>query len=274
VSNFHGAFPLNGLWPFDSGTGIVEQGVRSTPHGRVRASTGQLSGPGHGGDRADGSRRVIGGVRVARPVAVLLIIADDLTGAALEQRLREPGTSPVIWARSVRWAACWIHERGPGDLAVVSVDLEGHPDVIRALRTGGWDRVLAVSRTREVGPILTAVAAGATGVLCWPPTPPAPAADPAGVRTLSDRDRQVVGHVAVGHSDRDIAHLLSLSPLVVKDHLARIHHILGARNRAHLVAIALRAGTLTFPRPAPDFTAPNPGLCATRNAGCHGSRQQ
>jgi DNA-binding CsgD family transcriptional regulator len=89
------------------------------------------------------------------------------------------------------------------------------------------------------------------------PCPPDLAADPAPVaravpvadvggqeRTLSAREVQVLALAADGLSNPEIARELGLSALTVKSHLARMTRRLGARDRAHLVLLALRAGVI------------------------------
>ena len=90
--------------------------------------------------------------------------------------------------------------------------------------------------------IAAAVRAGATGVLSVPGADPA--GDPAAAGTLTGREIQVITLVADGCSNKQIAGRLSLSALTVKNHLARAGRKLGARDRAHLVAVACRAGVI------------------------------
>jgi transcriptional regulator EpsA len=70
-----------------------------------------------------------------------------------------------------------------------------------------------------------------------------PPATPAS-RGLSAREREILGWVREGKSNHDIAHLLGLSPLTVKNHVQKILRKLGAANRAQAVAQALGLGLL------------------------------
>ena len=47
----------------------------------------------------------------------------------------------------------------------------------------------------------------------------------------SDRERQVLGLVADGHTDAEIAEILRLSPYTVQNHVKSILRKLNARNR-------------------------------------------
>jgi DNA-binding NarL/FixJ family response regulator len=64
---------------------------------------------------------------------------------------------------------------------------------------------------------------------------------------LTDREREMVAWVATGSSNEEIAAALSVSPATVRTHVSRAMLKLGARTRAQLVVIAVRAG-LTVPR--------------------------
>lgn len=59
---------------------------------------------------------------------------------------------------------------------------------------------------------------------------------------LTAREREVVGAVVRGDSDEEIATEPFLSPLTVKTHVNRAMTKLGARDRAQLVTITVRAG--------------------------------
>jgi DNA-binding NarL/FixJ family response regulator len=59
---------------------------------------------------------------------------------------------------------------------------------------------------------------------------------------LTDREREVVGLVASGATNDDIAGRLFLSPATVKTHVSRAMTKLGVRDRAQLVVIAYETG--------------------------------
>ncbi|MFF8829084.1 response regulator [Streptomyces sp. NPDC015131] len=64
---------------------------------------------------------------------------------------------------------------------------------------------------------------------------------------LTVREREVLVHVAGGHSNDEIAERLAVSPLTVKTHVNRAMAKLGARDRAQLVVTAYESG-LVRPR--------------------------
>jgi DNA-binding NarL/FixJ family response regulator len=61
---------------------------------------------------------------------------------------------------------------------------------------------------------------------------------------LTLRESEILKHVATGKSNRDIGVLLFISEQTVKAHLRHIMDKLGASDRAHSVAIAVRRGFL------------------------------
>jgi DNA-binding NarL/FixJ family response regulator len=61
-----------------------------------------------------------------------------------------------------------------------------------------------------------------------------------GVKPLSDREREVLRHLAEGGSYAEIGAALFLSPDTIRAHAQRAMTKLGARTRTHAVAVALR----------------------------------
>jgi DNA-binding CsgD family transcriptional regulator len=84
---------------------------------------------------------------------------------------------------------------------------------------------------------------------------------------LTNREQQVVGEIAWGRTNGEIASRLGLSELTVKSHLARISARLGASGRAGIVGLAFKDGwiawkngQLVFPR----WNAADEGAAAVR----------
>jgi DNA-binding NarL/FixJ family response regulator len=62
--------------------------------------------------------------------------------------------------------------------------------------------------------------------------------------SLSEREREVFQLIAEGHSNKDVAALLSVSPATVETHRARIFQKLDVHNTAELVLYAVRRGVI------------------------------
>lgn len=69
---------------------------------------------------------------------------------------------------------------------------------------------------------------------------------PAG-RKLSRRERQVLGHLIRGRTNREIAKLLRISESMVKTFVTRIHEKLEVRTRLDLLSLAIERGWVQQP---------------------------
>ncbi len=181
-----------------------------------------------------------------RAATVLLVDPDRATRESLQAGLLEIGIGRVLPATSLA-SVEELTERGVvGDLALISL-LTGHDagQIISTLRAAGWLRVLALAPTADIGPVIDAVGAGVNGVLIGRRANPAAANIPSSIHDLSSREIEVIRLVADGRSNKWIGDELSLSALTVKSHLARIGRKLGTGDRAHMVALAMRAGVIS-----------------------------
>jgi DNA-binding CsgD family transcriptional regulator len=64
---------------------------------------------------------------------------------------------------------------------------------------------------------------------------------------LTARQQEIVEHVALGHTNDEIASALGVSPNTLRNHLARVFAKLGASNRADLVRLAVLTPRATSP---------------------------
>jgi DNA-binding NarL/FixJ family response regulator len=104
-------------------------------------------------------------------------------------------------------------------------------DLVHAIRVvAGGESLLAPSVTRRL--IQTYIAQ----------RPPSTNTDHDGLDELTTREREVLGLVATGLTNAEIAQSLHLSPLTAKTHVSRILTKLGARDRVQLVVIAYKTG--------------------------------
>ena len=62
--------------------------------------------------------------------------------------------------------------------------------------------------------------------------------------TLTARESQILALIADGHTSREIAEMLVISPRTVERHRENLRHKLGLRNRVDLTRYAIRAGLI------------------------------
>lgn len=192
--------------------------------------------------------------------------------SAITAELVGRGFPTVLHAASHGEVVRLARAHGPGELAVFEAGLctradPGRPSdvaaLVRGLRGAGWRHVVVLSDDVRLTRIAEALG-GAQAFLVG--TVPAQGADVQGgrarqapdveerrrhvtdrtgkERVLSMREVEVLELAASGLGNSEIAAELDLSTLTVKSHLARITRRLGARDRAHLVLLALRAGVI------------------------------
>jgi DNA-binding NarL/FixJ family response regulator len=104
-------------------------------------------------------------------------------------------------------------------------------DLVHAIRVvAGGEALLAPSVTRRL--IDTYVTR----------PPPSSVTEDDRLEELTTREREVLGLIATGLTNAEIAEALHLSPLTAKTHVSRILMKLGARDRVQLVVIAYKTG--------------------------------
>ncbi|MGI5245881.1 response regulator transcription factor [Dactylosporangium sp. CA-139066] len=150
---------------------------------------------------------------------------------------------------------------GDPDLAGVRVliltTFEVDEYVFQALRAGAGgflgksaepDELLAAIRTVHRGDALLSPAATRSLIARFLAEPVARTpADAARATLLTEREREVVGLVATGMSNDEIAAHLVVSPHTAKTHVNRAMTKLGAHDRAQLVVIAYESGLTRVP---------------------------
>jgi DNA-binding NarL/FixJ family response regulator len=141
-------------------------------------------------------------------------------------------------------------------LVLTTFDLDEY--VYAALRAGASGFLLKDSLPEDLFAAIRLIAAGdallAPGVTRrliaeFVRRPETPRARPAELAQLTDRERDVLGLIAQGLSNSEIAAGLVVSPATVKTHVSRILAKLAARDRAQLVMLAYESG-LVVPRDA------------------------
>jgi DNA-binding NarL/FixJ family response regulator len=137
-------------------------------------------------------------------------------------------------------------------LILTTFDLDEY--VYQALRVGASGfllkdtppaDLLAAIRVVAAGDALLAPAITRRLIAEFARRPDPARAAPAALDTLTDREREVLGLVAHGLSNAEIAQRLVVSPATSKTYVSRMLAKLGARDRAQLVAIAYETGLVT-----------------------------
>jgi DNA-binding NarL/FixJ family response regulator len=150
----------------------------------------------------------------------------------------------------------WLQAHAPQVEAVVVSSLGDDATVLRAIRGGAVGYLLKNGSDVEIelslqslqrggAPIDPVIARRILALMAAPAAPLAtirPGTAPAG--ELSDRELQVLGLVAQGHSNREIAEQLHLSINTVECHAKSIYRKLAVRSRAAAVHTARTHGLL------------------------------
>jgi DNA-binding NarL/FixJ family response regulator len=246
-----------------------------------------------GGGHAATLPRQTTGAGQQRPVGLVrAVIVDDaeLMHVAVRALLSSvPGYSLVASARSVGAGEQLVRRVRP-DLLICDADIAGESGLglCRWVRQVSPATCVAILTSRDE-PLLaqSALAAGAHGYLLKDSAPEdlvsyleeAAAGlrvldqrlgrtrrsdhrtDPTDEFGLSRREREVLGEMLAGLANKRIAERLCISEDTVKSHVKAIFRKLGARDRAHAVALAL--GTAAVPgqllRPVPPIPAQRRG---------------
>ncbi|MGW0465850.1 response regulator [Streptomyces sp. NPDC003027] len=131
-----------------------------------------------------------------------------------------------------------IAASGTGVHVLVLTTYDTDADITRAIEAGATGYLLKAERPEELFAAIHSAAQGRTTL-----SPPVAsrvmdrmrgAAGP----TLTDRERDILGQLAHGLGNREIARALFISEATVKTHLGRIYAKLGVDTRAGAVAVA------------------------------------
>jgi len=191
---------------------------------------GTLAGIAVAGEAADGEAAVAL-VGTVNPQVVLM-------------DLNMPGGGGVAATRR-------ITEEHPNTRVVVLTTYADDASIISALQAGALGYLTKDATRAEIGRAVLAAAAGQAvldpGVqqrlLSAAVRGPGPAAAPAGdADELTPREAEVLGLIAAGQSNREIARSLFVSEATVKTHVNRIFTKTGSRDRAQAIRYAYTHG--------------------------------
>jgi DNA-binding NarL/FixJ family response regulator len=129
-----------------------------------------------------------------------------------------------------------------GDARIVMLTtFEGDVEVQRALEAGARGYMLKSTPPKDLVEVIRQVHAGKKRV---PAELAAQLAEHLSDEPLTEREVDVLRHVAGGNRNRDIAERLFISEETVKVHVKHIMEKLGASDRTQAVAIAVRRGII------------------------------
>jgi DNA-binding NarL/FixJ family response regulator len=128
-----------------------------------------------------------------------------------------------------------------GARIIVLTTFEGDVEIKRALAAGARGYVLKSTPPPDLAEAIRQVHAGRKRI---PPEIAAQLAEHLSDEPLTDRERDVLEHVAGGNRNREIGEKLRISEETVKVHLKHIMEKLGASDRTEAVTIAVRRGII------------------------------
>jgi DNA-binding NarL/FixJ family response regulator len=187
------------------------------------------------GEAADGAQAA----RMARSERADVVLMD----------IRMPGTDGLEATRRIA-----ADDALAGVRVIILTTFETDEYVYQAIRSGASGFLL---KDAEPEDLIQAVRVVSRGEALLAPSvtrrlitdlasrPERPRTDSRLLSGLTDREREVLGLVAAGLSNDEIAGRLFVSPLTVKTHVSRIMTKLGARDRAQLVVMSYESGLVT-----------------------------
>jgi DNA-binding NarL/FixJ family response regulator len=129
----------------------------------------------------------------------------------------------------------------PNSHFIVLTTYQGDVQALRALKAGATGYLLKNMIWKDLPESIRAVHSGRRSI----PTEIAAAiAEHVTDDALTDREVQVLRHVALGTANKSIAAELSVSEATIKAHMKSILAKLGANDRTHAVTIAMKRGFL------------------------------
>ena len=134
-------------------------------------------------------------------------------------------------------ATAAVLKASPASKVLVLTSYGTSADIARALKAGATG---AVTKNLANDELAEAIRATARGERRLSSEIEASLGETATDDGLSERQREVLDSIMHGKSNDDIAEMLGISKVRVKQHLAALYQKLGAVNRAEAVAIAMR----------------------------------
>jgi DNA-binding NarL/FixJ family response regulator len=165
--------------------------------------------------------------------------------------IRMPGTDGLAATRQIA-----ADERLADVRVVILTTFELDEYVFEAIRSGAAgflvkdtdpDKLVQAVRVVADGGALLSPGVTRRLIAEFASRPARAGATPAQMEVLTDREREVVGLVAEGLNNDEIAARLVVSPATARTHVSRAMIKLNARDRAQLVVFAYQSGLVTPP---------------------------
>jgi DNA-binding NarL/FixJ family response regulator len=176
----------------------------------------------------------------------MVLVSQAATGAEAIQQYREH--RPDVTLMDLRLpdlsgidAMIAIRAEFPDARIIMLTTFEGDVEIQRALEAGARGYLLKNMPPSELVQVIRQVHAGKKRV---PAALAAQLAEHMSDDSLTSREVEVLGHIAGGNRNRDIAELLRISEETVKVHVKHIMDKLGAKDRTQAIAIAVRRGII------------------------------
>jgi len=134
-----------------------------------------------------------------------------------------------------------IRSEFPDARVIMLTTFEGDVEIRRSLEAGARGYMLKNMPPKELADVIRQVHAGKKRI---PAEVAAHLAEHFGDDGLTEREIDVLRHVASGNRNRDIGERLFISEETVKVHIKHIMEKLGASDRTQAVAIAVRRGII------------------------------
>ena len=183
---------------------------------------------------------------VIRSQSDMQLVAEASSGQEAIQRFRE--FHPDVTLMDLRLpdmsgidALMAIRAESFDARVIILTTFEGDVEVQRALEAGARSYMLKSMPPRDLVDTIRRVHAGKKRI---PAEVAARLAEHIGGESLSDREVEVLKHVADGNKNWEIAERLFISEETVKVHIKHIMEKLGASDRTEAVSIAVRRGII------------------------------
>ncbi len=176
----------------------------------------------------------------------MLLVAEASNGREAIQKYREH--QPDVTLMDLRLpdmsgidSMIAIRSEFPEARIIMLTTFEGDVEIQRSLEAGARGYLLKSMPPKDLAEAIRQVHGGKKRI---PPELAAQLAEHLGDEALTEREIEVLRHIAGGNRNRDIADQLFISEETVKVHIKHIMEKLGAADRTQAVAIAVRRGII------------------------------